>query len=226
MNEIKTRRWGDRHSRDARFAKHVATFTRDATPTKLSEANVQPVYEVFANTQGHDLGSVAGVVTLPCSEREVSAPQGLLGGPDRRSPRAHRRGAKHAVRLGGSKMALDAESVVDGGVRGEKFLRGTRTLEPLHLALPQPRRLMRILCSVVLPSPALMAPFDQKVSDPALYDRKSSVTSRSGTKAYFFKSLRINFSAACLFRLDWTAHRGLTLGIDGPPQVDHSTVNF
>jgi hypothetical protein len=106
-----------------------------------------------------------GVVTLSCSEREVSAPQGLLGGPDRRSPRAHRRSAKHAVRLGGSKMALDVESVVDAGVRGEKFLRGTRTLEPLHLALPPPRRQMRILRSVVLPSPALMAPFDPKVSD-------------------------------------------------------------
>jgi len=39
----------------------------------------------------------------------------------------------------------------------------------------------------------------------ALYDRKSSVTNRSGTKAYFFKSLRISFNAACLFRLDWTS---------------------
>ena len=39
----------------------------------------------------------------------------------------------------------------------------------------------------------------------ALYDRKSSVTNRSGTKAYFLKSLRISFNAACLFRLDWTS---------------------
>jgi hypothetical protein len=39
----------------------------------------------------------------------------------------------------------------------------------------------------------------------ALYDRKSSVTNRSGTKAYFLKSLRINFNAACLFRLDWAS---------------------
>ena len=39
----------------------------------------------------------------------------------------------------------------------------------------------------------------------ALYDRKSSVTNRSGTKAYFFKSLRISLGAACSFRLDWTS---------------------
>src|SRR5271169_6738836 len=39
----------------------------------------------------------------------------------------------------------------------------------------------------------------------ALYDRKSSVTNRSGTKACFFRSLRISFSAACLLRFDWTS---------------------
>ncbi len=32
----------------------------------------------------------------------------------------------------------------------------TRTLEPLHLALPPSRRLMRILGPIVLPSPTLM----------------------------------------------------------------------
>jgi hypothetical protein len=62
-------------------------------------------------------------------------------------------------------MALDAESVVDGGVRGKKFLGCTRALEPLHLALAPPRRLMRILSSIVLPSPALRAPFDPKIPD-------------------------------------------------------------
>src|SRR5271165_3429824 len=76
-------------------------------------------------------------------------------------------------------------------------------IEPLHLALPPPRRLMRILSSVVLPSPALMVAFDPRAA--ALYDRKSSVTNRSGTKAYFFRSLRISFNAACLLRLDWTS---------------------
>jgi hypothetical protein len=57
-----------------------------------------------------------GFVTLLCSEREVSAPQGLLGGSDRRVPRVRRRSAERAVRLGRGEMALDVESVVDGGV--------------------------------------------------------------------------------------------------------------
>jgi hypothetical protein len=102
---------------------------------------------------------------LPCSEREVSAPQGLSGRLDRDAPGVHRRGAERAMRLGRGEMTLDVKGVVDRGVRGEKFLRRTRTLEPLHLALPPPRRLMRILRSIVLPSPALMPALDPKVSD-------------------------------------------------------------
>ena len=50
------------------------------------------------------------------------------------------------------------------------------------------------------------------------------MTNRSGTKAYFFKSLRISFSAACLFRLDWI--EDLAFRVDGPPKVDHPAVNF
>ncbi len=39
----------------------------------------------------------------------------------------------------------------------------------------------------------------------AAQERRSSVTSLSGTKPYFFSSLRINLSAACLFLLVWTS---------------------
>src|SRR5271156_3114736 len=106
-----------------------------------------------------------GFVTLPCGEREVSAPQELLGRCDFGPPRLHRRGAERAVRLGRGEMALDVKGVVDGGVRGEKFLRRTRALEPLHLALPPSRRLMRILGPIVPPSPALVAALDPKNMD-------------------------------------------------------------
>jgi multidrug efflux pump subunit AcrB len=37
---------------------NVATLTRTAVPTNANQANIQPVYEVFANLQGRDLGSV------------------------------------------------------------------------------------------------------------------------------------------------------------------------
>jgi multidrug efflux pump subunit AcrB len=38
---------------------NVAIFTRDSVPGSANEANIQPVYEVYASTQGRDLGSVA-----------------------------------------------------------------------------------------------------------------------------------------------------------------------
>jgi hypothetical protein len=38
---------------------NVATFTRDSVPGSANEANIQPVYDVYASTQGRDLGSIA-----------------------------------------------------------------------------------------------------------------------------------------------------------------------
>ena len=38
---------------------NVATFTRNSVPGSANEANIQPVYEVYASTQGRDLGSLA-----------------------------------------------------------------------------------------------------------------------------------------------------------------------
>ncbi len=41
---------------------NVATFTRDSVPGSANQANIQPVYEVYASTQGRDLGSIAGEI--------------------------------------------------------------------------------------------------------------------------------------------------------------------
>src|SRR6202040_17210 len=41
---------------------NVATLTRIALPTNANQANIQPIYEVYANLQGRDLGSVAGEI--------------------------------------------------------------------------------------------------------------------------------------------------------------------
>jgi multidrug efflux pump subunit AcrB len=38
---------------------NVATLKRDSTPTNANQANVQPVYEVYANAEGRDLGSIS-----------------------------------------------------------------------------------------------------------------------------------------------------------------------
>jgi multidrug efflux pump subunit AcrB len=39
---------------------NVATIRRDSVPTNANHANIQPVYEVYANVQARDLGSVSG----------------------------------------------------------------------------------------------------------------------------------------------------------------------
>jgi len=41
---------------------NVATFKRTSIPTNSNQANVQPVYEVYASVQGRDLGGVAGEI--------------------------------------------------------------------------------------------------------------------------------------------------------------------
>ena len=38
---------------------NVATFKRDSVPTNSNQANIQPVYDVYASARGRDLGSVA-----------------------------------------------------------------------------------------------------------------------------------------------------------------------
>lgn len=38
---------------------NVATFRRGSTPTNANQANIQPLYEVYASVQGSDLGSVS-----------------------------------------------------------------------------------------------------------------------------------------------------------------------
>jgi multidrug efflux pump subunit AcrB len=41
---------------------NVATFKRDSVPTNSNQANIQPVYDVYASVQGRDLGSVSSEI--------------------------------------------------------------------------------------------------------------------------------------------------------------------
>jgi multidrug efflux pump subunit AcrB len=38
---------------------NVATLQRDSVPTNLNQTNIQPVYDIYAGTQGRDLGSIS-----------------------------------------------------------------------------------------------------------------------------------------------------------------------
>jgi multidrug efflux pump subunit AcrB len=54
---------------------NVATFFRDSVPGSANQANIQPVYEVYASTQGRDLGSVAADIDKVTSDlRKQLAP--------------------------------------------------------------------------------------------------------------------------------------------------------
>jgi multidrug efflux pump subunit AcrB len=39
---------------------NVATLKRDSVPTNANQANIQPVYEIYANARGRDLGAISG----------------------------------------------------------------------------------------------------------------------------------------------------------------------
>jgi multidrug efflux pump subunit AcrB len=39
---------------------NVATFEREAVPTNLNQSNIRPVYDIYASTQGRDLGGISG----------------------------------------------------------------------------------------------------------------------------------------------------------------------
>ena len=47
---------------------NVATFVRDSVPGSANQANIQPVYEVYASTQGRDLGSIAADINKVTSD--------------------------------------------------------------------------------------------------------------------------------------------------------------
>jgi hypothetical protein len=60
-------------------------------------------------------------------------------------------------------MALDVESVVDGGMNRQEALGCSRRPEPLHLALSSSYRLMRILGPIV-PAQSLLVASRQCIS--------------------------------------------------------------
>jgi multidrug efflux pump subunit AcrB len=47
---------------------NVATLTRTTMPTNANQANVQPVYEIYANAQGRDLGTIADEINKIVAE--------------------------------------------------------------------------------------------------------------------------------------------------------------
>jgi multidrug efflux pump subunit AcrB len=47
---------------------NVATFKRDSVPTNTNQANIQPVYEIYANADNRDLGSISSEINKVIAE--------------------------------------------------------------------------------------------------------------------------------------------------------------
>jgi multidrug efflux pump subunit AcrB len=47
---------------------NVATLKRDSVPTNTNQANIQPVYEIYANADGRDLGSISSDISKLVAE--------------------------------------------------------------------------------------------------------------------------------------------------------------
>jgi len=47
---------------------NVATLKRDSVPTNANQANIQPIFEVYANAEGRDLGAISGDINKIVAE--------------------------------------------------------------------------------------------------------------------------------------------------------------
>jgi multidrug efflux pump subunit AcrB len=55
---------------------NVAVLKRDAVPTNANQANIQPVYEVYANAEGRDLGAISGDINKIVAEYQTQLAPG------------------------------------------------------------------------------------------------------------------------------------------------------
>ena len=96
------------------------------------------------------------------------------------------------------------EGVVNGGMDIEKTLRGSRRLEPLHLALSSPHDLMGVFSAIVFSEASIMRageaqlPESRAVGAQLVGDQQ--LRCDFGAKPCFLSSLRISRSAARVSR--------------------------
>src|SRR3984893_14549652 len=122
-------------------------------------------------------------------------------------------------------MALDVEGVIGGCVGGEKSLRGSHALEPLHLPLPSSDWLMRILRSIVAPSATLLPFCDSKMTGCGGIRSQIICDELVWDKAILLQQLAHQFERRPFVPPSLDQHVE-DLGVDGAPQIDHPAIDF
>ena len=97
---------------------NVATLKRDSIPTNTNQANIQPVYEIYANADGRDLGSISGdigKIVAEVSEAIVARQPDRGHRPDRQHEcRVSRPRHRHSV-CGGVRLSAHGGELSDLG---------------------------------------------------------------------------------------------------------------
>ena len=110
---------------------------------------------------------------------------------------------------------------------GEKSLRRSGALEPLHLAFSSSRRLVRILRPVVAPSTAVMAACKAKFVGCGAIGSQIVGDQPVWDKGAFLQELAHQFQCRRLVPPDLDQHvEHFTLRVDGAPEVDHAAVDL
>ena len=101
------------------------------------------MFRVGVVTVTGEVQSVGEVEPCSCDRNRIWPLGGCFGPEDpKRRPR--------------DEMSLMVEGVVDDGMGVEKTLRGSRRLQPLHLALSSPHDLMGVFSAIVLSETPIM----------------------------------------------------------------------
>jgi len=117
-------------------------------------------------------------------------------------------------------MSLMVEGIVDGGMDAEKPLRGSRRLEPLHLALSSPHDLMGVLSAIVFSEASIVRAGEAQLPERRAVGAQLVGDQQLRCEALFLEQLA--HQPECRLRVSPTLNEdveNLALVVDGAPQI-------
>jgi hypothetical protein len=117
-------------------------------------------------------------------------------------------------------MSLMVEGVVDGGMDVEKTLRGSRRLEPLHLALSSPHDLMGVFSEIVFSEAPIVGACEVQLPESRAVGAQLVGDEQLRCEALFLEQLA--HQPECRMRISPTLNEhveDLALVVDGAPQI-------